>query len=121
MLSTDNVSSFFQTDGGPDGQEVSLFSLYNHQRKQVEQIWSSCTTVGGEFSEETAIGAKQRVNLFFRSANSKVDGICVDSGQGTSESLSKCMKELDLLSPFFNCDSCGLHDIQSVLRYPIQL
>ena len=80
MLSTDNISSFFQTDGGHAGQEVSLFSLYNHERKQVEQIWSSCTTVGGKFSEVTAMGAKQRMNLFFRSANPKVDGICVDSG-----------------------------------------
>ena len=50
-----------------------------------------------------------------------MDGICVDSGQGTPEPLSKCMQDLDLLSPFFNCDSCDLHDIQSILRYPIQL
>ena len=66
-------------------------------------------------------GSKTKNELVFLFENPKVDGICVDSGQGTPESLSKCMKELDLRSPFFNCDNCSLHDIQNVLRYPIQL
>ena len=76
--------------------------------------------VGGKFSLATALGAKERMNLFLKSNNQQlVDGICVDSNQGKPESLSQCMRDLNLLSPFFDSDSCGLHDIQSVLGYPI--
>ena len=73
------------------------------------------------YSSETALGAKQKMKLFLEDNKQIIDGICVDSGQGTPESLSKCMRKLNLLSPYFNVDSCGLHDIQSVLGYPIQL
>ena len=59
------------------------------------------------------------MRLFFKSENQRLDGICVDSGQGTTESLSKCLQRLNLLSQFFRADSCRLHDIQSVLQLPI--
>ena len=68
-----------------------------------------------------SIGSKTKNELSFLSENPKVDDICVDSGQGAPESLSKYTKELHLLSPFFNCHSCGLHNIQSVLHYLTQL
>ena len=53
----------------------------------------------------------------------KLDGIAGDSGQqGTPELLGKCMQKLDMTSNCLSIDSCGLHglhDLQSVLRYPI--
>ena len=113
------MSAFFQTDGGHAGQEVSLFSIYNHDRNQVEQVWSGCTNVGGKLYSDVAKGTRQRMRLFFKSENQKLDGLCVDSGQGTLESLNKCLGNLNLLSQFFRADSCGLHDIQNVLRLPI--
>ena len=48
-----------------------------------------------------------------------MDGICLDSGQGTPESLGVEMGKLNLLTPFFTADSCGLCDLQSVFRYPV--
>ena len=54
-------------------------------------------------------------------AHATVNGLCSDSGQGTPESFGQEMKKENLLLPFFNAYSCGLHDIQSTFRYPILL
>ena len=121
VLSANNVSAFFQTDGGHTGQEVSLFLMYNHKQNKAEQIWAGCTNVDGKLSAHVANGTRQRMRLFFKSENQRLDSIYVGSGQGTPESLSKCLQRLNLLSQFFCADSCGLHNIQSVLRLPILL
>ena len=116
-------ASFFQTDGGHKGQEVSLFSTYCTTQERIIQVWAGCNTVAGKTSFDVAVGAKLRLELFFTKPalllSPQVDGICVDSGQGTPESLSKEMHKLGLLTAFFCCDSCGLHDVQSVFRYAI--
>ena len=99
-----------------------MFSRYNHQQREVQQIWAGCTNVGGKLSSDIALGAKLRMKLFFPHTGEqlkKLDGITVDSGQGTPESLGKCMQQLGLTSNCFCVDSCGLHDLQSVLRYSI--
>ena len=67
--------------GGHTGQEVSLFSMYNHEQNQVEQIWSGCTDVGGKLSSDVTKGTKQRMKLFFKLEDQQLDGICADSVQ----------------------------------------
>ena len=85
----------------------------------MDQIWTGCTNVGGKLSAHVANGTKQRMTLFFKSDQQELNGICVDSGQGTPESSNKYLSDLNLLSQHFTADSCGLHDIQSVLCLPI--
>ena len=63
LLKTD--SSYFQTDGGHKHQEFSLFSRYNHQQREVQQIWAGCTNVGGKLSSDIALEAKLRMKLNF--------------------------------------------------------
>ena len=93
--------------------------MYNHDLERVDQEWSGCTNVSGKLSDHVANGTKQRMKLFFKSDQQQLNGICVDSGQGIPESLSKCLSNLNLLSQYFSAASCGLHDIQSVLCLPI--
>ena len=69
-------------------KQLSLFSMYNHKHNKVEQIWAGCTTIGGKLSANVANGTRQRMSLFFKSENQRLDGICVDSEQGTPESLT---------------------------------
>ena len=102
-LSGNNVSEFFQTDGGHAGQEVSLFLMYNHKQNKAEQIWAGCTNVDGKLSAHVANGTRLRMRLFFKSENQRLDGICVDSGQGTPKSFSKCLQRLNLLSQKYSC------------------
>ena len=75
---------------------------------------------GGKLSSHVANGTRERMKLFFKSEDQRLDGICVNSIQRTPESLRKCLRGLNLLSHFFCTDSCGLQDIhQSAVRLPI--
>jgi len=112
-------SIFYQTDGGHAGQEVSLLSKYCEKEEKVIQVWAGLTSVGGKGSSQVAQSTKKRIELFCGGPISKIDGLCVDSGCGTPESLGAELQKLDLTSSFFTPDSCGLHDIQSVFRYSV--
>ena len=122
-----NGSVFFQTDGGHESQEVSLLSKYCPKQNKIIQVWAGLNSVAGKSSLQVALGAKKRLELFCPPQNNnshvtilpKTDGICLDSGQGTPESLGAELKKLNLVTPFFASDSCGLHDLQSVFRYPV--
>ena len=100
-----------------------MFSTYSHSQNRVLQVWAGCNAAGGNLSSDVAFAAKLRVELFLHKQSllqsPQLHGICVDSGAGTPESLEKAMGNLKLLRSTFCCDSCGLHDIQSVFRYSI--
>ena len=59
------------------------------------------------------------MSLFFKFEHQQLDGICVDSGQGKPESLSKYLGNLNLLSKFLCADSFSLCNIWSVLCLPM--
>jgi hypothetical protein len=55
-----------------------------------------------------------------RECGKRLDGLVVDSGAGTPESLKRALVDIDRMTAEGFDDSCGLHDCQSIFRLAMQ-
>ena len=109
---------FMQTDGGQKEQEVRLFSFWDFDDNKPRQFWTD-VSYNGKKSTEVATGTKASLKLVGHETK-QLMGLTGDSGQGTPESTAKALQKGGIWNARAMEDSCGLHDLQSVFRLPIE-
>ena len=98
MIFRDKISDsvlFYQTDGGHQGQEVSLFSFYNTKTDKVEHIWAGLNSVGGKGGDNVAASVKLRLELMCKAGTTIDGGSTMDSGPGTPELHTAACRKLE--------------------------
>ena len=109
---------FMQTDGGQREQEVRLLSLWDCEENKPRQFWTDIS-YNGKKSTDVATGTKASLKLVGHETK-ELMGLTGDSGQGTPESTAQALREGGIWHARAMEDSCGLHDLQSVFRLPIE-
>jgi hypothetical protein len=117
---------FCQSDGGQKGQEVRLFAMFYPNNKTdtsdgtICQFWADLTFAGKK-SLEVADAVKHSIHKFAL-PTTRLHGLTANSGSGMPELFANAAcKKRDIWGTRATEDSCGLHDLQSVFRYAIQL
>jgi hypothetical protein len=117
-------NGFVQSDGGNGGQEIRLINLLDKQDKTsspdgtYRTFWlDMCYT--GKKSDDVANGIHGSMMRFGNPMLKPFSGTTVDSGAGTPELMATSLDKVDLWDEDVMEDSCGLHDLQSVIRLPI--
>ena len=112
-------SAFVQSDGGHDGQEIRIFNIWNTLDKSLTpdgtmmSFWADLT-FNGKKSIEVAAGMKLSLRRL-GNEDKELKGGTWDSGQGTPESAACAMHQIGLWHKLATSDSCGIHDLQSVI------
>jgi hypothetical protein len=118
-------NGFVESDGGNGGQEIRLINLLDKQDKTSSpdgtywKFWlDTCYT--GKKSDDVANGIHGSMMRFGNPMLKPFSGTTVDSGAGTPESMATSLDKVDLWDEDAMEDSCGLHDLQSIIRLPIK-
>jgi hypothetical protein len=120
-------SIFLQCDGGHDGKEVKMLTGWDPNDKtdtpggSVRQVLLDVDAAGKKAVKlAEGIDASLCKVGITRDCGKRLDGLVVDSGAGTPESLQRALVDIDRMTAEGFDDSCGLHDCQSIFRLAIQ-
>ena len=93
-------------------------SYYDPATDNIKSIWMGLTFCGKTL-DEVARGIKLSLYLCVGTGR-KMHGSTVDSGGGTPESFGRSCNNINICADEASHQSCGLHDIQSKFRLPMQ-
>lgn len=114
---------YLSTDLGDKSACVKLLS-YVHETKHTEKLKTFLLDVGitGKKAPSIASGIDHSLTSFGLGSEFKLAGQMTDSGGAAIESLGKALKDIDraVLGEDYIIASCGLHNMQSLIREPIK-
>jgi len=116
---------FLQCDHAPDGSLAKVLTYFDEEDKtktvdgSVQQFFLG-VEVTGKKSIEIAEGIDHSFNTVLGLQQFTISGITNDSEEVHLSLYTMLLLQINRAHPGGNGDSCGLHDLQSVFRLPIQ-
>lgn len=105
---------YFQEDGGHDGQDVKFVTYWDGLKVVMFLI-------DVDTAPKTSKGVAEGVKYSLKKIGcNNLAGVTCDSGAGTPESLRDALCEQGLLMDDAFAESCGLHDLMSCFRLPVE-